>query len=176
MILTMLLCTFALFLLFGLWRASIRSRQLSLPTWHEIVGRLQPVSKDGIRALAMDHLEPAVATSSRSHEEIWNMIGGVEGLKRMKENAEVLIALASYAQCWNHDESVIVAERMRRDGQALRRAVIGLGLGMTCGYGRARVLAYVLEAASSYHLMRERLLALYKNNHAGIYPTLLESV
>ncbi len=176
MILTTLICTFALFLLFGLWRATIQSRQLSQPTWQEIAARLQPVSKDGIRALALDYLEPAVAISDRSYEEIWDMVGGVEGLKRMKENAEVLIALASYAQRWNHDESVIVAERMRRDGQALRRAVVGFGFAITCGYGRARVLAYVHEAASSYHLMRERLLALYQHSHAGLYPALQDSV
>ena len=176
MILAALLSTFALFLLFCLWRASIRSHRISFPTWSELAGRIQPVQRDGIRALAKDYLEPTAATSGRSQEEIWDMLGGAEGLKRMKENAAILIELASYAQRWNHGESIIVAERMRRDGQALRRAVVGLGIALTFGYGRERVLAYLLEAASAYHLMRQRLLALYKTSHEGIYPKLLDSI
>jgi hypothetical protein len=55
---------------------------------------------------------------------------------------------------------------------ALRRAVVGIGLGMTCGYGKGRVPPYVHEAASAYYLMRLRLLALYQTSHAGRYPTL----
>ena len=171
-----LTCMFALFLLFGLWRTTVRTRELSLPTWQELAARLQPVPREAIRELAMEHLEPGTAGFARGHIETWDMLGGVEGLKRMKENADVLIALASYAQRWNRDESVIVAERMRRDCQTLRRAVVGMGIGLTLGYGQARVLAYVHEAASSYHLMRERLLALYKSSHAGIYPALVDSV
>jgi len=31
-------------------------------------------------------------------EEMWNLLGGLEGLKRMQENATVLIALAAYAE------------------------------------------------------------------------------
>jgi hypothetical protein len=57
----------------------------------------------------------------------------------MRANSDVLIALATYAQRWNLDEGLVVAERMRRDGMALRRAVVGIGLGMTCGYGKRRV-------------------------------------
>jgi hypothetical protein len=30
------------------------------------------------------------------------------------------------------------------------------------------------EAASSYYLMRQRLLALYQTSHAGLYPRLAE--
>ena len=90
----------------------------------------------------------------------------------MRANADVLIALAAHAQEWSPEEGVIVAERMRRDGLALRRAVVGLGLGMTCGYGKGRAASYISEAASAYYLMRLRLLALYQTTHAARYPSL----
>ena len=88
----------------------------------------------------------------------------------MRANSDVLVALATYAQRWNL-EGLVVAERMRRDGLALRRAVVGIGLGMTCGYGKRRVSSYVHEAASAYYLMRLRLLALYETSHAARYPS-----
>jgi hypothetical protein len=43
------------------------------------------------------------------------MIGGLKGIQR-KNNADVLIAFAVFAERWNFHEGVIVAERMRRDG------------------------------------------------------------
>lgn len=162
----------ATFLLAGLVRAQRRARQLSFLTWKELVAQIQPVKNEGITALALDYLQPADTQTGRPAEEMWDLVGGAEGLTRMKNNADVLIALASYAQSWNLIESNVVAARMRRDGLALRRAVVGLGLGVTCGYGSHRGPEYLHEAASSYYLMRKRLLSLYKNNHGSLYTTL----
>jgi hypothetical protein len=102
----------------------------------------------------------------------WKMIGRAEGLSRMRANSDVLIALATYAQRWNPDQGLVVAERMRRDGMALRGAAVGIGLAMSCGYGKQRVSPYVDEAARVYYLMRLRLQALYETSHAALYPSL----
>jgi hypothetical protein len=91
---------------------------------------------DAIPAVAAEHLNPVCSETGMKPNDIWNLIGREEGLSRMRANSDVLIALATYAQRWNHDEGLVVAERMRRDGMALRRAVVGIGLGMTCGYGK----------------------------------------
>jgi len=77
--------------------------------------------------------------------------------------------LAGFAQQWNFQESVIVGERMRRDGLALRRAARKVWVGMLFGYGKAHGPFSVQEAASAYYLMRQRLLALYETSHAGRY-------
>jgi hypothetical protein len=42
------------------------------------------------------------------------------------------------------------------------------------GVKQVRIPFYLHEAASSYYLMRQRLLALYQTNHAGLYPRLVE--
>jgi len=172
MIVTSLLILAGALLLVSLRRSNAKSRRLSLPTWREIATQLQPTQNAGIKALALDYMELQTSGNTRTYAEIWDMVGGAEGLTRMKENSEVLIALASYAERWNHDDSIMATERMRHDARALRRAVVGLGIGLTCGYGRARVLTYVHEAATSYHLMRERLLSLYKTNDGEIRPSL----
>jgi len=48
----------------------------------------------------------------------------------MRENAEIMLALAAYAQRWNFEEAVIVTERMRLDAASLRRAIRRVELGM----------------------------------------------
>ena len=163
-------------LVFGMYRTQRTASQLSTQSWETLVAQLAPVHADGITAIALEYLQPAKSQLGLEPSEMWEMIGGTEGLARMRANANVLIALAAYAQRWNFHEGVIVAERMRHDGLALRRATTQITLGLTWGIGKARGAFYVHEAASSYYLMRQRLLALYETSHAGRYPRLAEAV
>jgi len=126
-------------------------------SWEDLVAMLEPVSIDGIVKIALDYLQPVRGQLAIETNEMWSLIGGVEGLRRMQANAEVLIALAGLAQQWNFQGSAIVGERMRRDGLALRRA--------------SRKVS-VQEAASAYYVMRGRLLTLYQTSYAGRYPPL----
>jgi hypothetical protein len=160
------------FLALGLVRTQVSARRLGEMNWDALLSKLKPVDTDAITAVAVEHLNPGSSAAGMKPDDIWNLIGRAEGLSRMRANSDVLIALATYAQRWNVDEGLIVAEQMRRDGMALRRAVVGIGLGMTCGYGKRRVSSYVHEAASAYYLMRLRLLALYETSHAARYPSL----
>jgi len=172
MILSSLLAAVFLVLFLGLIRTQVSTSQLSSLKWEDLIARLQPVEREGITAMAVEHLHPGPSQLGKAADEMWKMIGGAKGLARMRANADVLIALAAHAQAWNLEEGVIVAERMRRDGLALRRAVVGVGLGMTCGYGKGRAASYIREAASAYYLMQLRLLALYEASHAARYSSL----
>jgi hypothetical protein len=145
-------------------------------SWEALLSKLKPVDIDAITAAAVEHLNPGSSEAEMKPEDIWNLIGRAEGLTRMRANSDVLIALATYAQQWNYEEGRAVAERMRRDGMALRRAVVGIGLRMTCGYGKARVPSYVHEATSAYYLMRLRLLALYRVSHSARYSNLANAL
>jgi hypothetical protein len=161
-----------IFLALGLIRTHVSARRLGELSWEDLLTKLEPVETDGITSVAVEYLNPGVSHLGIKPDDIWTTIGGAEGLSRMRANSDVLIALAAYAQQWNPDEGLVVAERMRRDGLALRRAVVGIGLAMTCGYGKQRLSSYVHEAASSYYLMRLRLLALYRMSHSARYPSL----
>jgi hypothetical protein len=90
----------------------------------------------------------------------------------MKQNADVMIALAAYASRWNMVEASIVAERMRQDGIMLRRALFRVNLDSMLHRRPIRFPFYLHQAASSYYLMLRRLLCLYEANHAGLYPRL----
>ncbi len=176
MILFVILFAFFLFLTVGIIRTQVSAKRLGELSWEDLLTKLEPVATDGITAVAVEYLNPGDIHLRIRLDNTWNMIGRAEGLSRMRANSDVLIALATYAQRWNLDEGLAVAERMRRDGMALRRAVVGIGLGMTCGYGRRRVSSYVHEAASAYYLMRLRLLVLYETNHAARYASLVAAL
>ena len=150
---------------------SRKKTQLSAATWDQLIAKLEAVPIQGITQVAIDYLQPRKGQLAIETDEMWFLVGGGEGLRRMEANADVLIALAAFASQWNSEESVIVAERMRRDGMALRHAVRKVSLGLAFS-DRTTGPFYVQEAASKYWLMRERLLALYQTSHAGRYPRL----
>jgi hypothetical protein len=164
------------FLALGLVRTQLSARRLAEMNWEALLAKLKPVDIDAITAVAVEHLNPGSSETGMKPDDIWNLIGRAEGLSRMRSNSDVLIAFATYAQQWNYDEGLAVAERMRRDGMASRRAVVCIGLGMTCGYGNARVPSYVHEATSSCYLMRLRLLALYRVSHSARYSNLANAL
>jgi hypothetical protein len=155
----------------------LRQRQRS---WHEIVAGLQPLNTEELSAVAVDYLTPHRDQIGLEPEAIWDSIGGYKGLRMMRENAEVMLALAACAQQWNFTEAVIVTERMRLDAALLRRAVRRVEFGLLPSrlvrHYRLTLPLHAQEASSAYYLMRQRLLCLYQTSHAGLYPTLAESL
>ena len=168
----------------GLAVTAIRSHRSALKlnqrSWNELVESLQFIDFRGVSLVARDYLDPRKGQIDLEPEEIWTLVGGDAGLRTMLLNADRLIALAAFAQQWNLDEGVIVAERMRRDGLRLRKAVRRVQMGMLSqiftGRHWVEVPFQLQEAASAYYLMRQRLLALYETSHVGLYPQLAKAV
>jgi hypothetical protein len=152
------------------------SLKLTRRGWHDLVERLHRLNVEELSTVARDFLEPQRVQTALEPLQIWELVGGYEGLKRMRINSELMIALAAHAQQWNFEEGVIVSERMRRDALRLRRAILQVRLGMIphiiVRRYSLRTPFYVHEATSAYYLMRQRLLALYETSHAGLYPRL----
>ncbi|GAC1356870.1 MAG: hypothetical protein NVSMB3_03350 [Acidobacteriaceae bacterium] len=160
----------------GLLLSHVRAHRVTVCSWQELVAKIQPVQSEGVTRVALDHLVPTKNQLELEPADMWELVGGLDGLQRMSENATVLIALAAHAEQWNHDEGVIVAERMRRDGLAVKRAVRSIQVAMFFRVGQVGVPFQLHEAAGSYYLMKQRLLALYETSHAGLYPRLAEAL
>ena len=161
---------------FAFTRTYVRAFRLSRLSWDDLLARVEPVSVSGISTVALDYLQPSKGQLQIGTTELWTMIGQEEGVRKMYANAEILIALAGYAQRWNPEESVIVTERMRRDGITLRRATLRLSMGPIDRRIDTLGPFNVQEAASAYYLMRQRLLALYETSHVGRYARLAETL
>ena len=158
---------------FAFVHSRVKLYRLSQLTWDELLAGLEPVPVAGICVIALDYLQPTKGQINIEPSELWKLIGGADGLRRMHSNAQILMALATYAQRWNPNEAIVVTERMRSDAVVLRRAMHRLSMGLVLRNSRMLGPFRVQEAASAYYLMRRRLLALYESSHAGRYPALV---
>ncbi len=156
----LLLCGFAGVVIAN-WRFLLTQRQRE---WRDLVADLSPVNLGGLSTVATDYLTPRRGQIDLEPDKIWEFLGGYEGLKKMRANAEIMLALAAYAQRWNFAEAVIVTERMRHDAAELRRAVRRVELGMIPATLLRRyqftLPLHAQQASSAYYLMRQRLLSL----------------
>ncbi|HSY71892.1 MAG TPA: hypothetical protein VK798_06590 [Alloacidobacterium sp.] len=171
----LLLC-FLVLLAGGLISLQIRAHRQRSTTWEDLVSRMEPLHARGLEIVALDNLQPKANQLQLEPEHLWGLIGGMEGLRRMRKNADLLIALASYVQRWNFEEGVIVAERMRHDAVQLKRAVFRIQFDMMIRRTQLRAPFYIHQAAASYYLMTKRLLALYETSHAGLLPRLAKAL
>ncbi len=150
----------------------VQASRMARLDWDDLVAQIKPVPFAGVSAVALDYLQPRKGQMRIETDELWTLIGGYDGIRRMYDNSAILLALAAYTQRWNPGESVIVVERMRRDGVLLRRTTQRLLLRYMFGAAQTRGPFSMQEATSAYYLMRERLLALYETSHAGRYAQL----
>jgi len=172
------------FAFFGLIAAAFQSQRkvirLTERGWNDLLAKLEQVEFVGLQAVAKDYLDPRASQIKMEPQELWTLLGGYEGLRRMRVNADLMLALAAHAQDWNFDEATIVAERMRLDAARLRRAMWRIELGCLQYFALRRfwmrMPIQAQEAAAAYYLMRQRLLSLYASSHAGLYPRLAEAL
>jgi hypothetical protein len=171
-----ILVFFLVLLTAGLIYTQINASRLRSATWEDLVSRMQPMHTRGLEIVALDNLQPKANQMQLEPEHLWGLIGGTDGLRRMRQNADLLIALAAYVQRWNFEEGVIVTERMRHDAVQLKRAIFRIRFDMMIRRSQVRAPFYIHQAASSYYLMTRRLMALYETSHAGLLPRLAEAL
>jgi hypothetical protein len=175
MIPILLLC-FLVLLAGGLVYTQLSAHRVRSKSWEDLVARMEPMHARGLEIVALDNLQPKANQLQLEPEHLWGLIGGTEGLRRMRHNADLLIELAAYVQRWNFEEGVIVAERMRHDAVQLKRAIFRIRFDMMVRRSQLRVPFYIHQAASSYYLMTRRLIALYETSHVGLLPQLSQAL
>ena len=175
MIFAMLACLF-LFLVVYQVSFVLRRRALAALSWDEVIARIEPLDLDGIRSIADHYLHPDRDQLSIEPATMWEMVGGLDGLTRMRSNAAVMLELAVYAERWNEDEGPVVSEMIRRDAVRLNRAVTRIEITLLSRLGFVRAPFHLQEVSASYYLIRSRLLGLYRNSHAGLLPRLEAAV
>lgn len=149
-----------------------KKKRLSSTSWTDLVAKLEEVPMKGISRVALTYLKPKDGQRVIQADEMWLLVGGEVGLKRMKANAEILLQLAAFAEQWDQEESIVVGQQMRREALALRRAVRKILVGQWFESGSTKSTIFVQEAASSYFFIRQRILALYQTGHVGRYGRL----
>jgi hypothetical protein len=152
------------------------ARKLRSADWESLTASIEPMHARGLEMVAMDHMQPQANQLRLEPDEIWALVGGMEGLNRMRRNADRMVALAAYVQRWNFEEAIIIAERIRQDSILLKRALFRLKVEMFFHRTPIRIPFHIHQAASSYYLMSKRLLTLYEANQYILYPRLASAL
>lgn len=141
-------------------------------SWQELIHLLRPAHMPGVTVVALEAMSPHQTVVASTPEDRIAQIGGIKGIRGLMANANVLLALASHAERWNMDESRRVADLIRTQGLALRRAALLLVMASFFRFATAHQTRYVQRIALSYYYITESLLNLYKQVHAGHGQTL----
>lgn len=169
------LVALAVLFLFGtgyVLHAALKRRLLLSQSWETVLTRVERVDLEGIRRVAECYLNPDRNQLRIETDEMWRLLGGLEGLNRLHRNADTMLELAVYAQRWNDTEGPVIAEMIRRDALRVRRSVTRFQITYLLGFGFIKAPFYLQEAAAAYFLMRSRLLGVYENGHVALMPRL----
>lgn len=143
-------------------------------TWEELMQSIVPVDRHAIEMVALDAVEPSgVPKSEEYHRElgrqdIWDLLGGMEGINRIESNSRVLIEMAAYLERW-HPEAVETAEELRLEARRLEWHVGRLRAAESNHCLHLHFHSYGQNAAVSYYLMLKRVLALYQHSQEALF-------
>jgi hypothetical protein len=144
-----------------------RGRKATPANWEDLFTKLTWIDRNNIAQVALDLVDvngqPKVDEDAASLEpsQLWNLIGGLEGLEVLERNSEVLIDLAFYVQQW-YPEALPIAERLRQDARELKWHVARLRGAAEKGNLQISFPFYAQRAVVKYYVMTRRLLSLYE--------------
>ena len=143
--------------------------------------QIAPVDRRGIETIALHTIDasgqPLTDEERRElgRQDIWLLLGGMEGIHRMEGNTRVLIEIAAYLERW-HPEAANVANELRSESKKLEWHVGRLRAAEKNRCLDEHFHLYGRSAAVSYYLMSKQLLALYQQSHSALFGELQKAL
>lgn len=140
-----------------------RKGLISAQNWHAIIARLAVIDRAKLALIAADLLRENERGDAAEREvmldpgQIAELIGGMEGLRLVEENCDVLVELACVVQ-ENYPEAVVVAEQLRLNAREVKWHIERLRGAASRGKLEAVFPEYAQRAAATYYRMTETLL------------------
>jgi hypothetical protein len=149
-------------LLAGTGYAMQRNRRSTEPDVESYLRRLALVDREKIALVAEDFLR-----EDDSHQQeleswqLWDLVGGMDGLEALNANCAVLIDLACHVQQW-YPEALPVAEQLRLNAREIQWHLERLKGAQRRGNLRSAFPDYAQRAVAIYYSMTRHVLALYE--------------
>jgi hypothetical protein len=166
----------AIILVIGI-RYALRLRASSKTEWDALLESLIAIDRQGIDTVALDAIESSGQRRSDKlareldPNEIWKLLGGLDGVQRLESNSRVLVEMAAYLQR-SHSEAAAVAEELRLHAKELELQVGRLRMANEQGSLEFHIPTYAQNAAVAYYLMEQRLQALCRQTNVRSFRTL----
>jgi len=139
----------------------LRERRASRTTWMALMARLREIDRDKFATVALDLLEERDTESQLDPSQIFEMVGGMEGLDALEQNCDVLIDMAAYVQRW-YPEALEIAEELRLNSREIKWHIGRLRGASQTGHLYEQFPIYAQRAVATYYLMTRSLLVLYE--------------
>lgn len=162
------------------WYAQ-KQRRRDAATWEALLARLEPVDRSAIQAVALDLFDEtgqrrsSEDLDSLDSQQIWNLLGGLEGLEALEHNCEVLIDLAAYVQKW-YPQAVVVAEQLRLSAREVQFHLSRLKGAARTGNLQSSFADYAERAVATYYRMTRSVLALYEHAEMPGFNSLQQAI
>jgi hypothetical protein len=151
------------------FHVSLRRRELlGRSSEHDLISKMEPVDLEGLLRISDAFQQLEKGKPGIEPDEMWRIVGGLEGLRRLRTNAWAMLDLAVYVECWNDEQAAEISEMMRRDAVRLNRAVTHIMFRHLSQFGFRRSPLHMDEVVASYCLIRSRLVDLYQVRNADL--------
>ena len=150
-----------------------RARTTSHTSWENLLTRLKPLDRSSLEEIALDIVEPSgdprhdEASALLEPSDIWQRIGGWQGLEALEQNCSVLIDLAFYVQQW-YPEAISVTEQLRLNAREIEGHIKRLKMAEKSGKLDTFIPMYAQRAIATYYLMTCRVLSLYEQSNMAM--------
>jgi hypothetical protein len=154
-----------------------RARHLSDRSWEQLRERLTSVDRESVALIALDYADESgqrrrdETDTEINPTQIWNLIGGLEGLEAIERNCAVLIDMAFYVQRW-YPEAVVLAEDLRLNAREIEWHIDRLRGAEKRGNLEQSFADYAQPAIAKYYLMTQRVLWLYERGNLPMFRDL----
>lgn len=141
-----------------------RLRRSARTEWEQLLTRLTAVDRTAVNAVALDAIEPSGErrrdrqARELEPDEIWQLLGGLEGVERLEANSRVLVEMAAYLQR-SYDDGAMVAEQLRLQAKELEWHVGRLRMAAEQGSLEFHINTYAQNVAIAYYLMEHGIQA-----------------
>lgn len=150
-----------------------RLHRSSSRTWEELMSQLTPIDRRAVEAVALDAVEPSGERRADEHrrelgrKEIWDLLGGMDGIRRMENNSRVLIEMAAYIERW-HPDDADTAEQIRLEARKLDWQTRWLHEAEKNDCLELHFHSYGQNAAICYYTMVKKTVALFQHSEASL--------
>jgi hypothetical protein len=158
-----------------------RSQNSSQKNWERLLKRLTALDRSSIAEVALDIIDESglrrkdEASAVLEPQQIWKLIGGLEGIEALEANCAVLVDLAFYVQQW-YPEAIVVAEKLRLSAREIEWHVGRLRSAQQTGKLEGAFTMYAQPAVATYYLMTRQVLALYEEGNLAMLSELRNSL
>jgi hypothetical protein len=157
--------------------AYFSSRKLRSKSWEELVAMLIPVPWQGLEQVAREDLN-GTGHPRMSAQEMFDRMGGWNGLGAMHHNARILAAIIEYAERWNEEEAFRIKQDLEMEIWTIRVTAVLIVADLLLPLLRPFLEPerLVRRTATAYYRTRNRVMSLCATCHPGHVSDLLAAM